>query len=195
MSDLIQTGFDYSALPYDVALKAQLAANSIKLRLKRTVEDIIEIGRELTAVKAELPHGQFLPWIADNGMTLFNASMLNGKQYPCEILAYNDILEIGHAVYCLSDPRSGHVIYVGKTTNLPKRAKQHCIVSVHKNKSWSLDKRKIDIFQSGLPVVLSPVFRCKDAFESDAIEQLVFEINKSTALNIQRNKWRIEAKY
>ena len=24
---------------------------------------IIEIGRELTAVKADLPHGQFLPWI------------------------------------------------------------------------------------------------------------------------------------
>lgn len=64
MSNLIQTGFDYAALPMDVALKAQLAANSIKLRLKRTVEDIIEIGRELTAVKAELLHGQFLPWIA-----------------------------------------------------------------------------------------------------------------------------------
>ena len=28
------------------------------------VEDIIEIGRELTAVKDELPHGHFLPWIA-----------------------------------------------------------------------------------------------------------------------------------
>ena len=63
MSELIQTYFDYAALPVAVALKAQLAANSIKLRLKRTVEDIIEIGRELTAVKDELPHGQFLPWI------------------------------------------------------------------------------------------------------------------------------------
>ena len=64
MSEVIQTYFDYAALPVAVALKAQLAANSIKLRLKRTVEDIIEIGRELTAVKDELPHGQFLPWIA-----------------------------------------------------------------------------------------------------------------------------------
>ena len=44
---------------------SQLAANSIKLRLKRTVEDIIEIGRELTAVKDELPHGQFEIWIKD----------------------------------------------------------------------------------------------------------------------------------
>jgi NADH dehydrogenase/NADH:ubiquinone oxidoreductase subunit G len=63
MSDLIQFGFDYAALPAEIATKAQIAASNIKLRLKRTVEDIIEIGRELTAVKAELPHGQFLPWI------------------------------------------------------------------------------------------------------------------------------------
>lgn len=64
MNDMIQTGFDYAALPVEIATRAQIAASNIKLRLKRTVEDIIEIGRELTAVKAELPHGQFLPWIA-----------------------------------------------------------------------------------------------------------------------------------
>lgn len=64
MNDLMQASFDYAALPVEIATKAQIAASNIKLRLKRTVEDIIEIGRELTAVKAELPHGQFLPWIA-----------------------------------------------------------------------------------------------------------------------------------
>jgi uncharacterized protein YukE len=89
MSDLIQSGFDYAVLPVDVALKAQLAANSIKLRLKRTVEDIIEIGRELTAVKAELPHWQSLPWIAaefemtkdtaQNFMSVFDRFGKNGN--------------------------------------------------------------------------------------------------------------------
>jgi outer membrane murein-binding lipoprotein Lpp len=64
MSALTQTGFDYAALPIDAALTARAAAERIKLRLKRTVEDIIEIGRELTAAKEQLPHGQFLPWIA-----------------------------------------------------------------------------------------------------------------------------------
>lgn len=68
MNDLIQTGFDYAALPTDIALKAQLAANSIKLRLKRTVEDIIEIGRELTAVKPSL-EGTFDAWFeAETGL-------------------------------------------------------------------------------------------------------------------------------
>lgn len=64
MSEMIQAGFDYGALPAESAIVARTAAERIRLRLKRTVEDIIEIGRELTEVKAELPHGQFLPWIA-----------------------------------------------------------------------------------------------------------------------------------
>lgn len=63
MSEMIQAGFDYGALPAESAIVARTAAERIRLRLKRTVEDIIEIGRELTEVKAELPHGQFLPWI------------------------------------------------------------------------------------------------------------------------------------
>jgi len=37
MSELIQTGFDYAALPVDAALTARAAAERIKLRLKRTV--------------------------------------------------------------------------------------------------------------------------------------------------------------
>lgn len=64
MNDLIQSSFDYAALPAATAMTARAAAERIKLRLKRTVEDIIEIGRELTEVKDKLPHGQFLPWIA-----------------------------------------------------------------------------------------------------------------------------------
>lgn len=53
MSDMMQTGFDYGALPVELAVKSRAAAERIKLRLKRTVEDIIEIGRELTEVKDE----------------------------------------------------------------------------------------------------------------------------------------------
>lgn len=89
MSELTQVGFDYAALPVDAALTARAAAERIKLRLKRTVEDIIEIGRELTAVKEELPHGQFLPWIAaefemtkdtaQNFMSVFDRFGKNGN--------------------------------------------------------------------------------------------------------------------
>jgi hypothetical protein len=39
------------------------AADRLRLRLSRTAEDIIEIGRELIAVKDRVGHGNFLPWI------------------------------------------------------------------------------------------------------------------------------------
>jgi hypothetical protein len=55
--------FDYSQLSPDICEKAQIASERIKVRMKRTGEDIIEIGKDLIEIKALLPHGQFLPWI------------------------------------------------------------------------------------------------------------------------------------
>lgn len=49
---------------------AREAAERIKLRLRRSAEDIIEIGRDLLSVKERIGHGNFLPWIeAEFGMT------------------------------------------------------------------------------------------------------------------------------
>ena len=65
-----QMAFDYGAVPAPVAIEAREAAQRIRLRLRRSAEDIIEIGRDLLAVKASLPHGSFLPWIeAEFGMS------------------------------------------------------------------------------------------------------------------------------
>lgn len=61
--------FDYNDIPVPTAIRAREAAERIKLRLRRSAEDIIEIGRDLIAVKDSLPHGSFLPWIeAEFGM-------------------------------------------------------------------------------------------------------------------------------
>jgi myosin heavy subunit len=62
MSQLIL--FDYSSLSPDLQVEVKSATERIKLRMKRTAEDIIEIGKDLIAIKEKLPHGQFLPWIA-----------------------------------------------------------------------------------------------------------------------------------
>ena len=43
--------------------KVRSAADRIRERVKKTVEDIIEVGNDLLAVKEALPHGQFLPWL------------------------------------------------------------------------------------------------------------------------------------
>lgn len=64
-----QMAFDYGTVPAPIAVEAREAAQRIRLRLRRSAEDIIEIGRDLLAVKASLPHGSFLPWIeAEFGM-------------------------------------------------------------------------------------------------------------------------------
>jgi hypothetical protein len=56
--------FDYAAL--DRATEAELRADAaiIKGLLRRTAEDLIEIGTKLNHGKDLLPHGMFLPWIA-----------------------------------------------------------------------------------------------------------------------------------
>lgn len=65
-----QMSFNYDAVPAPVAMQAREAAERIKLRLRRSAEDIIEIGRDLNAVKASIGHGNFLPWIeAEFGMS------------------------------------------------------------------------------------------------------------------------------
>lgn len=60
----MQATFDYSALPVETALELRMSAERVRMRLKRSAEDIIAIGQELTEAKERLPHGQFLPWIA-----------------------------------------------------------------------------------------------------------------------------------
>lgn len=67
---LIQASFDYDALPSETAQELRLSAERIRLRLKRTAEDIIAIGQDLRDAKDRLSHGQFGPWLdAEFGMT------------------------------------------------------------------------------------------------------------------------------
>lgn len=65
-----QLAFNYDIVPEPVAIQAREAAQRIKLRLRRSAEDIIEIGRDLIAVKSSIGHGNFLPWVeAEFGMS------------------------------------------------------------------------------------------------------------------------------
>jgi hypothetical protein len=61
--ELVVVGFNYDLLETKLADKVRNAADRIRERVKKTVEDIIEVGNDLLAVKEALPHGQFLPWL------------------------------------------------------------------------------------------------------------------------------------
>ena len=64
MSDtLVAQGFDYSALPTDVADTARAAADRIKGRHQHQMAAVIGTGRDLRAMKELLEHGQYLKWL------------------------------------------------------------------------------------------------------------------------------------
>jgi len=60
----VSSGFDYAVLDRAVAEQLRSAAKSIREKVKRTIEHIIEVGLDLLKVKDALPHGQFGPWLA-----------------------------------------------------------------------------------------------------------------------------------
>lgn len=89
MANLIDVGFDYAVIDEDGRDKVKEAAVRIRLRMSRTVEDIIEIGRDLNAVKNDLGHGKFLRWIeAEFGMGIstaqnfMNVHLKFGDKFP-----------------------------------------------------------------------------------------------------------------
>lgn len=57
--------YDYTQIPDPTDRETvQRCAADIKPRLRRAAEDIVVIGQRLNEVKARLPHGQWLPWLA-----------------------------------------------------------------------------------------------------------------------------------
>jgi hypothetical protein len=61
--DLLPLCYDYSQVAEEHRAAVMTSARTIKRHEQRTVESMVVIGRELTAVQAKLPHGQFLPWL------------------------------------------------------------------------------------------------------------------------------------
>lgn len=70
MTAISTQGFDYSQVEAGARDGLLAATARIKVRMARTADDIIEIGRDLIAVKEAIGHGNFLPWIeAEFGMS------------------------------------------------------------------------------------------------------------------------------
>jgi hypothetical protein len=55
--------FDYGAIPPSLVPNLQAQAKLIKDMIAKTTAGLIEVGRNLTAVKQQLDHGQFMDWV------------------------------------------------------------------------------------------------------------------------------------
>lgn len=59
----IDLHYDYEQLPEAHREQIKRSALTIKPRLKRAAEDIFVIGRELSAIKENFPHGEYGRWL------------------------------------------------------------------------------------------------------------------------------------
>ena len=55
--------YDYNRLPAEMRSQAMLAQGTVVEGLSTAVRRVIEAGRALSWAKAELPHGEYLPWV------------------------------------------------------------------------------------------------------------------------------------
>jgi hypothetical protein len=61
-------GFNYAGLEAKAAERARTAADNIRQMVRKSLEDLIDIGSELLAVKEALGHGRFQTWLdAESG--------------------------------------------------------------------------------------------------------------------------------
>lgn len=60
---LSNRGFDYSSLDAETMSFVQQQTGEIRSLMKRTAQDVIEIGQKLIEVKQRLEHGQYRKWI------------------------------------------------------------------------------------------------------------------------------------
>jgi hypothetical protein len=62
---VLDDGFDYALIADEgIAEQVRSAADKIRQMIRKTLAEIIEIGRTLLTVKEALPHGQFLNWLS-----------------------------------------------------------------------------------------------------------------------------------
>lgn len=73
---VVAPGFNYSLIG-DAADKVRSSAEKIRLTVQKTIEDLIEVGQELLAVKEAVGHGHFGAWLrAEFGWTVRTAQNL-----------------------------------------------------------------------------------------------------------------------
>ena len=97
--------FDYSRLPAELAEEARAIAARVREKTKSMTVTVLELGRDLTYVKARLGHGAFGAWLEAE----FRGGARTAQNYMRAYDAFGDKCEIvSHlpptAVYALSAP-------------------------------------------------------------------------------------------
>ncbi len=104
---VVEQGFDYASLEARIAKEVLEAAERIRAKVKKTLEDLIAVGQDLLAVKESLGHGRFGPWLrAEFGWTERTAQnfMTVAEQFGPKTEMISDLSIVPTAAYLLAAP-------------------------------------------------------------------------------------------
>ncbi|MDJ0618191.1 MAG: DUF3102 domain-containing protein [Calothrix sp. MO_192.B10] len=100
-----EKGFDYNVLSPKVQIIVQDKTSELKSLMRRSIQDIIDIGQKLIEVKEQLGHGNFRAWLkAEFDWSIRTASrfMQVATQFKCANLAHLNVAV--SALYLLAQP-------------------------------------------------------------------------------------------
>ncbi|MDZ8261462.1 DUF3102 domain-containing protein [Nostoc sp. ChiQUE01b] len=102
----VVTGFDYENLDSEQRIVVQQRTGEIKERLRRSAQDIWEIGQKLVDVRSRLKHGQFETWLkAEFGWSRRTAyNFINVYETLAERANFAQIDIATSALYLLAAP-------------------------------------------------------------------------------------------
>ncbi len=109
-SNPLTQDFDYAALDTETRIAVQQRTCEIKSLMRRTAQDIVDIGQKLTEVKAQLRHGYFRIWLKtefDWGVWTATKFMQVADKFKCVNFSHLDIAP--SALYDLAAPSTSEM--------------------------------------------------------------------------------------
>lgn len=176
--------FDYAVLTPQVRTLVQSKTSELKSLMRRSVQDIIEIGQKLTEVKQQLGYGNFRNWLKaefDWGIWTATKFMQVAEKFECVNFTHLDIA--ASALYLLAAPSTPDIARKealelatqGKTVSYTKAK---TIVAQHKEVAKSkAPKVTVDVpaetalRNSSTPAELRPTSQNVEARSAAVVEQ------------------------
>jgi len=98
-------GFDYEKLDANIRMVVQQRTSEIQNLMRRTTQEIIEIGQKLTDVKAQLGHGNFGMWLnAEFDWSVRTANRFMQVAENFKLVTVTDLDITASALYFLASP-------------------------------------------------------------------------------------------
>ena len=98
-----QQGFDYGTLDKETKIVVQRCTSEIKSLMRRTAQDLIDIGQKLIEVKQQLGHGNFEAWLkAEFGWGEWTARKFIQVARKFKSVKFTDLSVATSALYLLA---------------------------------------------------------------------------------------------